>query len=120
MSQSSACLRHVRQQIAEIHAALAVLGKDSRDAHEPRGFFADEGKAHVLCHAVRQRLAVEFVELRLRIEEIHLARPALKEDEDAVLRLRREMRLPTPLALVVRNSRRVCRIWCSMGFMGAL
>jgi len=85
-------LRHVRQQIAEIHAALAMLRKLARAAHELRGLFADEGKAHVLRHAVRQRLAVQFIELRLRIEEIHLAGTTFEEDEDAVLRLRREMR----------------------------
>lgn len=85
-------LCHVRQQVAELHAALTVLFEDTLRAHEPRGFFADESKAHVLCHAVRQRLTVEFIELRLRIKEIHLTRPALHEDEDAVLCLRREMR----------------------------
>ncbi|MEI2622983.1 MAG: hypothetical protein V9G23_03035 [Giesbergeria sp.] len=34
MSQSSAVLRHVRQQVAELHAALAVLCERARAAHE--------------------------------------------------------------------------------------
>ncbi len=82
----------VRQQVAEIHPALAVFFERALRAHQPRRFFFDESEAHFFQQRIGQRLAVELVELWLRIEEIELARRAFHEDENAVLRLRREVR----------------------------
>ena len=83
---------HARQQVAEIHPALAMFGELARTPHQHGALLLDEGEADVFREALRQWLAVEVVELRLRIEQIHLARRALHEDEDAVLRPGREMR----------------------------
>ena len=86
-------LRSVRQIIRENHAALAVLLELARAGEHRRGRL-DERELQVLRHRRRQRLAVPFLQLRLRIEQIHLARAAFHEQEDDVLRLGREMRLP--------------------------
>jgi len=40
--------RHVRQQITEVHAALAMLPELARRSHEHGGFLFDEGEAHLL------------------------------------------------------------------------
>ena len=87
-------LRHVRQQIAKIHAALTMLRKPSRTAHQPRRFFFNKGEPDLFGHALRQRLTIQFLQLGLRIKQIHLTRRALHEDEDAILCPRRKMRLP--------------------------
>ena len=85
---------HVRKQVAEVHAALAMLRERPRRTHEPGGLLLDEGEAHVLRHRFRQRLPVQLIELGLGVEKIHLRGSALHEDADAILRLGREMRLP--------------------------
>ena len=51
-----------------------------------------------LAEARRQGLAVELVQQRLGIEQIDLAGPARHEQEDAALRLGREMARPWPPA----------------------
>src|SRR5262249_5975553 len=43
------------------------------------------------AEAGRARLAVELVQLGLRVEQVHMARPADHEQEDAPLRPRREV-----------------------------
>jgi hypothetical protein len=47
----------------------------------------------ILRELRRQRFSMVFLQRRFRIEEIHLARPALHEHEDHALRLRGKMRL---------------------------
>ena len=69
-------------------------GLNSRGLAEHGRRWLDEREFQVLRHRRRQRLAVPFLQFRLGIEQIHLARPAFHEQEDDALRLGREMRLP--------------------------
>ena len=61
----------------------------ARAAQQRGRLLLDEGEAHVLGHRLGQRLAVQFVELRLGVEQVDLARRAFEVDADAVLGLRR-------------------------------
>ena len=71
----------------EVHAALPVFLEGARAAQKLGGFLLDEGEAHILGHALRERLTVEFIQLRLRIEEIHLRRTPHHEERNHRLRL---------------------------------
>ena len=78
----------VREEVGELHTALAVFLEGARRAHDTRGLLCEEGEAHVLQHRFGQRLPVELVQHRLRIVEIHLARAALEVNVDDVFRAR--------------------------------
>src|SRR5207302_1012204 len=60
-----------------------------------------EGEALTLDQRLRDRLAVQFDQLRLVIEELELARAAGHEEKDDILRARRMM------AHVAGNERRI-------------
>ena len=89
---SSAQVGQVRQEVGQLHAALAVLRELARAAQEAGRLLLDEGEADVLGHRLGQLLAVQLVELRLGVEQVDLARGAFEVDADAVLRLGREVR----------------------------
>ena len=80
----------VRHQVRHVHARLAVLAPLAMAAQAER--VALEELAVDLAEAGRQRLAVEPVQERLGVEQVHLARTAGHEQEDAALGLRGEMR----------------------------
>ena len=86
-------LGEVGQQVAEFHARLAVSGELAWGAHEYGGLFFDERESDVLGERFWEGLAVEFVEFWFGVVEVQLAGCSLHEDEDAVLRFRREVRL---------------------------
>ena len=82
-------LGEVRQQLADLGAALAVLLKLPR-----AGQHLGAGVGGVVVFDLAgEFLAVELVELGLGIEEIDLARAALHEHRDHRLRLRGVRRL---------------------------
>ena len=67
----------MRKHLADVHPALAVAAKLSRRA-EQRLVTLEEGKAPALHQALRWRLAAEFVELRLVLEQLSwLGAPAM-------------------------------------------
>src|SRR3954465_4900089 len=82
----------MRQQIGEFHPTLSMTRELPWRTQQARALFLNKSETYFLQQRVRQLLAVHLVELRLRIKKIHLARRSLHVDEDAVLRLRREMR----------------------------
>ena len=95
----------VREQLADVHAALAVLLERERRTHQRAGLPLGRHRS------AGQRLAVVLVEHRLGIEAVHLREPAVHEQEDDVLRLRRvmqpavgERRLLAPRARVAMSS----------------
>src|SRR5436190_8608248 len=82
----------VRQQIGNLHAALAVLAEHPLRAHHRGRVLLQERELRISHDGRRQGLAVILIEQGFRIEEVHLAGAALQEDEDATLSRRREMR----------------------------
>lgn len=100
-AMSSAQVAMCEQRIGDVHAALAMLFEHAFVPITVADSFCRKAN-FALPTIVGQRLAVVFVcRRRLRIKEVHLQQPAFEEDEDATLRLRREMR---------RTSRqRICR-----------
>ena len=77
--------RQVRPEVGELHAALAVLVEATRTAHEPRRLALNERKTHVARHRLRQRLAVQLVQLRLGVPKVDLAGSALHVHVDDAL-----------------------------------
>ena len=63
-----------------------------RAREQLRRVLLQKGEAHLIRHRVRELLSVQLLELRLRVEQIHLAHPALHVEEDATLRARHELR----------------------------
>jgi hypothetical protein len=86
--------RQVRQEVGEVHPALAVFGPCAWRTEQHRRVFLDEREPDFVEHLFRQRLAVQFVQLRLRIEQIQVRRRAGLEQKDAVLGLGCEVRRP--------------------------
>ena len=84
--------RQVRQEVGQLHAALAVLRELARAAHQTGALLLDEGEADVLGHRLGQLLAVQLVELGLGVEEVDLAGSAFEIDADARLGLGGEVR----------------------------
>ena len=82
----------VREQIRDLHTALAVPSKRSRRALENCTVLLDESEADLVSQRFGKRLPVEFTKLWLRIEEVDLARCAGHENEDAALGARRGVR----------------------------
>lgn len=78
----------VRQQLADIHAALAVLLELPRAAHA----LAAGAGGIVVFHFAWEILAVVLGEFGLGIKQIHVARPALHEHGDHGLGLPKAMR----------------------------
>jgi hypothetical protein len=108
--------RHVRQEVADLDPALPMLPKRlHRCQQRVLRDFASRFDGAV---ALRQRFARMADEFGLRIEQIDVARPAVHEEPDHALRLRREMRarlghqmrqsatLDRPMAVVPRRRRR--------------
>ena len=69
----------VREELADLEAALAVALERERRLHQRAGLALGRDGA------ARQRLAVVLVEHRLRIEAVDLRQPAVHEQEDDVL-----------------------------------
>ena len=94
----------VRKAVGHPAAALAVLRElkraadgDVREREAPLQFAGDLGDAG-------KRLAVQLAQSGLVLERVHLAHAALHEQEDAVLRLAREMRLPRGKRIRLANA----------------
>ena len=83
----------MRQEFADVHAALAGL-RELADRAEQLGVALDERESLALGERLGHRLAGEFVELRLRLEEFKLRRRAGHEQIDDRLGLGGEVRLP--------------------------
>ena len=77
-----------RQRVAHIHATLAAPSEAPRASEDAVGFAALLKRLHALA----MRLAVELVEQRLRVEQIHLARPADLREKNDCLRAGRNIR----------------------------
>ncbi len=73
------------QQIQQFHPALALRAERPLGAHQHGGVLLDESKLHLIDQALRERLAIKLVELRLRIVKIPLTRRAIEKHKDAVL-----------------------------------
>src|SRR5262249_6107874 len=84
----------VRQEVGQLHAALAVLGELARAAEEAGAVLLDEGEAHLVGHRVGQFLAVQLVGPGLRIEQVDLTGGTFEIDADTRLGLGREVRRP--------------------------
>ena len=82
-------LAQVGQQLADLHAALPVLGKLPRRAEALRRSLCEV----VILDLSGKFLPVIFGEHRLRIKEIHLRRPAHHEEGDHGLGTRLKMGL---------------------------
>ncbi len=80
-------LRHVREEFAHRQPALAVLLEPPRRLQQ----FARLRKLHPRL-LERIRFSVVALEQRLRIEGVHVARPAFHEEEHDALRPRRKVR----------------------------
>jgi hypothetical protein len=78
----------VRKEVADFEAAVAVRLKCEGAFHQ----IADGPVVRAKLEVALVGLPVVFGESRLRVERIDLARRAVHEEEDAVLRLRREVR----------------------------
>ena len=76
---SSAHRADVREQLADLHAALAVLLERERRSHQRAGLALGGDRA------AGQRLAVVLVEHRLGIEAVDLRQAAVHEQEDDAL-----------------------------------
>ena len=83
---------HVRHQVRHVHARVAVLAPLAMTAQAKRVVF--EKLAVNLAEAGGQRLGVEPIQERLGVEQIHLARPAGHEQENAALGLGGHMARP--------------------------
>ena len=81
--------RDMREEFTHRRAALAIFLKFPRRAE--RAAVVVELRR---LHFHPERLAVFRGQPRLRVERVHLRRPAIHVEEDDVLRLRRKMRLP--------------------------
>ena len=82
----------VRHEVRHVHPRLAILAPLAVAAQAER--VALEELAVNLAEAGRQRLRVEPVQERLGVEQVHLARAAGHEQENAALGLGREMARP--------------------------
>ena len=82
-------LRGVRQQLAEVHAALAVFLEFPRAAEEFAAGLVGEAVMDIaaIVHAVTA------LQLRLGIDEVHMTRAAVHEQRNHCLGLGREVRL---------------------------
>ena len=78
-------LSQPRQQIGQLHAALATRSK-SPPTREQCGGFLDEGKADIFCDRIGQLLPVAGEQLRFGIEQVELAGSSRSVDKDAVPR----------------------------------
>src|SRR5216684_6841088 len=78
-------LSHMREKFAYFDAALAVLLESKRRLHQPAGL------SLMLRRFSRKGLPIKFVQHGLRIEAIHLRKPAIHEKKNDVLRLGLEM-----------------------------
>ena len=78
--------RQVRQQLAHLDAGFAVLRERELGRHQPgrRPLGAQVGRRRPLARVFHQR--------GLRIPQVNLRRPAGHEQQDDVLRFRREVR----------------------------
>src|SRR6187401_499831 len=75
------------EKIRQLHPTFAMLGELAIAPQQNRRFLLNERKPHACRHRLWQFLAMQFVELRLRIEQIDMTRCPLRQEEDAVLRL---------------------------------
>src|SRR5262249_12074880 len=75
----------------KLHATLPARRERAGAAHQDRPFLLNESKADILRHRFGQLLAVEFIELRLGIEQVDLARAAFEIDANAVFGLSAEV-----------------------------
>jgi hypothetical protein len=80
----------VRDEVRKLDAALPVR-LEGTWAGQHGGVRLGEGQAQILGHLRRQRLAAPLLQFGLGVEKIDLARAALHEHEDDVLRLGREV-----------------------------
>ncbi len=78
-------------EVGIFHATLAVRFEYAR-ARQHRGGGLDERQFELAGHGWRQRLAVPLLQLRLGIEQVHLAGRAFHEHEDDVLGFGRKRR----------------------------
>lgn len=81
----------MRHHLRHPHPRLAVPAELVRAAHQAAGLL---GSGEVRRHLIEVQLSVVFVEHRLRIEQVHLARTAVHEQLDDGLRLGPKMRRP--------------------------
>src|SRR5678816_4192467 len=81
---------NVRQPITDPDTALAVLSPLPLRTKERRADLAH--RRNHLGEALRQRLPRQFIELRLRIEQIDVTWPSFHEKKNDAPRARREMR----------------------------
>lgn len=84
--------RQMRQEIAHLQPALASLGERLHGSDQRIGRHLPPRLKR--AHALRQRLARPADQLRLRIEQIHMARPAVHGEPDDSLCLRGKVRPP--------------------------
>ena len=83
----------VRNDVAELHAALPVFLEGAFGSLEYGGGWLDEGEASLVEDALGEALPGHFIELGLGVEEIDLGGSPRHEDEDAGLGFGVEMRL---------------------------
>ena len=81
----------MRQHGGHFQSALAVPPEGVRAGHELGRVFLQKSEPHVVRHRVGHLLTVEILELRLEVEQVNLADPALHVEEDAVPGARREV-----------------------------
>ena len=92
---SSMCCGGVREQLADLDAALAVLLELERRGERGAGLALGRQVRH------RQGLAGVFVQRRLGVERIDVGGPAVHEQVDDALGLRRKMRQPRRQRILV-------------------
>jgi len=78
----------VGKEAADFESALAMLGELERRLHE----MPDRAAIRADLRIALIRLAVILFQSRFRIKGVHLARPAVHEEEHAILGFGREMR----------------------------
>ena len=81
--------RHVREQLGDIHAGLAALRELPWAAHEPRSL----DLKGALENVIGNDFAVEFGQLRLRVEQVNLTGAALHAEMNYRIGGRGEVRL---------------------------
>ena len=75
--------RDVLEQVGNLQSGLAVSLKRESRAHQLRIGRLDELQRQIVgFEAVGQRLAIALLQLRFRIESVHVARAALHEQEN--------------------------------------
>ena len=99
----------VRQKIGQLHSTLAVRSEFAVAAQQHRRLFLNECEPDALRHRLRQLLSVEFIQLRLRVEQVDMARRPFRQEKDAVFCLRSKMRRLWSEGIGQRVCRRISR-----------